>query len=175
MVADVVLAGSGGPREAVRAPWRVTARTLLVLGCVFSGLCLLVLGSSWYDDRQIDAHRGQTVADVLSVSFNRTAVRFVTPNGAVMIPSNGLLYPIGLAPGERVKVEYDTANTELVRVAGRDASLGLLPVGTSLLACWGLLVPVIWLLRRRRRKEDILKPRGVRPPGVVRRGFKMPS
>jgi hypothetical protein len=154
MVADVVLAGPGGPGEAVRAPRRtrrVTARTLLVLGCVFSGLCLLVLGSSWYDDRQIDAHRGQAVADVLSVSFNRTAVRFVTPNGTVSISSNGLLYPIGLAAGERVRVEYDTANTELVRVAGRDARLALLPVGTSLLGCWALLVPAIWLLRRRRR------------------------
>ncbi|HEY0808130.1 MAG TPA: DUF3592 domain-containing protein, partial [Pseudonocardiaceae bacterium] len=89
-------------------------------------------------------------ADVLSVSFNRTAVRFVTPNGRVNIPSNGLLYPIGLAAGERVRVEYDTANTELVRVAGRDARLALLPVGTSLLGCWALLVPAIWLLRRRR-------------------------
>lgn len=122
---------------------------LFVLGCVFSGLCLLALGASWYDDHQIDAHEGHTVADVLSVSFNRTAVRFVTPNGTVNIPSNGLLYPVGLAAGERVQVEYDTANTELVRVAGRDARLGLLPVGTSLLACWALLVPAIWLLRRR--------------------------
>jgi hypothetical protein len=126
----------------------VSALVLLVLGCVFSGLCLLVLGSSWYDDRQIDAHQGHAVADVLSVSFNRTAVRFVTPNGTVNIPSNGLLYPTGLTAGDRVRVEYDTANTELVRVAGRDARLALLPVGTSLLACWALLAPAIWLLRR---------------------------
>lgn len=162
MVADVVLAGSGGPGETAPPPAdsagtarqprrarRITALTLLVAGCVFSGLCLLVLGSSWYDDQQIDAHRGLAVADVLSVSFNRTAVRFVTPNGTVNISSNGLLYPIGLTAGERVRVEYDTANTELVRVAGRDARLALLPVGTSLLACWALLVPSIWLLRRR--------------------------
>jgi len=124
---------------------------LLVLGCVFSGLCLLALGSSWYDDQQIDAHQGQAVADVLSVSFYRTAVRFVTPNGTVTIPANGLLYPIGLTAGERVRVEYDTTNTELVRVAGRDARLALLPVGTSLLGCWVLVGPGIWLLRRKPR------------------------
>lgn len=164
MVADVALAGAGGSSDAAPSPAdsagrarkprrarRVTAIVALVLGCVFSGLCLLVLGSSWYDDQQIDAHQGQSVADVLSVSFNRTAVRFVTPNGTVNIPSNGLLYPIGLTAGERVRVEYDTANTELVRVAGRDARLALLPVGTSLLACWAIVGPAIWLLRRKPR------------------------
>lgn len=169
MVADVVLAGPDGPgatappqagsRAADPAPTRahrgrrVTSITLFVLGCVFSGLCLLVLVSSWYDDHQIDAHRGQTVADVLSVSFNRTAVRFVTPNGTVDIPANGVVYPIGLAAGERVRVEYDTANPELVRVAGRGWQLAFLPVGTSLLACWALLVPALWLLRRRPRQR----------------------
>ena len=100
-----------GPRAPDPAPTsahrgrRITAVTLFVVGCVFSGLCLLVLVSSWYDDQQIDAHRGQAVADVLSVSFNRTAVRFVTPNGTVNIPANGVVYPIGLAAGERVRVE----------------------------------------------------------------------
>jgi hypothetical protein len=169
MVADVVLAGPDGPspgappqagsRAVDPAPTRahrvrrVTSITLFVLGCVFSGLCLLVLVSSWYDDHQINAHRGQTVADVLSVSFNRTAVRFVTPSGTVDIPANGVVYPIGLAAGERVRVEYDTANPELVRVAGRGWQLAFLPVGTSLLACWALLVPALWLLRRKPRRR----------------------
>lgn len=169
MVADVVLAGpegsggaappQAGSRAADPAPTRahrgrrITSITLFVLGCVFSGLCVLVLVSSWYDDQQINAHRGQTVADVLSVSFNRTAVRFVTPNGTVNIPANGVVYPIGLATGERVRVEYDTANPELVRVAGRGWQLAFLPVGTSLLACWALLVPSIWLLRRQPRQR----------------------
>ena len=66
------------------------------------------------------------------------------------IPANGVVYPVGLAAGERVRVEYDTANTELVRVAGRGWQLAFLPVGTSLLACWALLVPALWLLRRKR-------------------------
>lgn len=168
MVAHVVLAepeglgdtaphpadSQGVPREPGRGPTRkrrgrrIAATTLLVLGCVFSGLCLLVLVSSFRDDSQIDSHRGDAVADVLSVSFNRTAVRFVTPKGSVIIPSTGVLYPSGLAAGERVRVEYDTTNPELVRVAGRDFTLSFLPVGSSLVFCWLIVVPVVWLLRR---------------------------
>jgi hypothetical protein len=130
---------------------RATAATLLVLGCLFSGLCLLLLASAWNDDAQIQSHEGRAVADVLSVSFNRTAVRFVTPDGTVVIPSTGVLYPTGLAAGERVRVEYDTRGPELVRVAGRDFRLAFLPVSTSLAACWAVLGPVIWLLRRKPR------------------------
>lgn len=118
---------------------------------MFSGLCLLVLASSWNDDRQIDAHEGKAVADVLSVAFNRTAVRFVTPDGTVAIPSMGVLYPTGLAAGEQVRVEYDTQNTELARVAGRDFTLAFLPVGTALAVCWAVVGPAYWLLRRRPR------------------------
>jgi hypothetical protein len=130
---------------------RITAATLLVAGCLFSGLCVLLLVSTWNDDRQINAHEEHVVADVLSVSFNRTAVRFVTPDGTVAIPSTGVLYPAGLAAGERVRVEYDTRNTEIVRVAGRDFRLALLPVGTSLAGCWAVVGPLIWLLRRKPR------------------------
>lgn len=130
---------------------RIAAATLLVLACVFSGLCLLVLAANWNDDRQIEGHEGTAVADVSSVAFNRTAVRFVTPDGTVVIPPTGVLYPTGLAAGERVRVEYDTQKPELVRVAGRDFTLAFLPVGTSLLVCWALVGPAVWLLRRRPR------------------------
>jgi hypothetical protein len=120
---------------------------------VFTGLCLLLLVSAWHDDSQIDAHEGRAVADVLSVSFNRTPVRFVTPNGTVVIPSNGVLYPTRLAAGEQVRVEYDTANTELVRVAGRDFRLAFLPIGMSLAICWAVVAPLVWLLRRRPKDQ----------------------
>ncbi|HEX5405227.1 MAG TPA: DUF3592 domain-containing protein [Pseudonocardiaceae bacterium] len=173
MVSDVVLTGPDGldegasrptdgvdsaaesTREPARMPTgkrrgrRIAAATLLVLGCLFSGLCLLLLVATWRDDSQIDAHQGRTVADVLSVSFTRTAVRFVAPDGTVVIPTNGLLYPTGLAAGEQVRVEYDTKNTELVRVAGRDFRLAFLPVGMSLVICWAIVGPVVWFLRRK--------------------------
>ncbi|HVV23279.1 MAG TPA: DUF3592 domain-containing protein [Pseudonocardiaceae bacterium] len=171
MVADVVFAGPDGlgetaPRPDARADSarqpgpvrvrkrrgrRIAAATLLVLACAFSGLCLLLLVSTWNDDRQIEGNEGKAVADVLSVAFNRTAVRFVTPDGTVVIPSTGVLYPTGLATGERVRVEYDTRNPELVRVAGRTFTLAFLPIGTALAVCWAVVAPTVWLLRRRPR------------------------
>lgn len=128
---------------------RIAAATLLVVACAFSGLCLLLVGASAYDDIQINAHRGDAVADVLSVSFTRTAVRFVTPDGTVVIPSGGVLYPSGLSAGDAVRVQYDTQNTDLVKVAGRNFVLSFLPVGTSLAVCWAIVGPLYWFLRRR--------------------------
>lgn len=170
MVADVVLAGPDGldetaPRpgagaDQAREPGRTATRrrgrriavvTLLALGCLVTVLSLLVLIGSWLDDSRIDAHEGRAVADVLSVSVGRTAVRFVTPDGTVVIPSTGVLYPGGLSPGDRVRVEYDTSDTELVRVAGRDFRLALLPAGTSIAICWAVVGPLLWWLRRRGR------------------------
>jgi hypothetical protein len=166
MVAGVVFAGSDGldetaPRpdddaDPVRMPAkrrgrRIAAGTLLAVGCLVTVLGLLVLVGSWLDDSQIDAHEGRAVADVLSVSIGRTAVRFITPDGTVVIPSTGVLYPSGLRAGERVRVEYDTANTELVRVAGRDFRLALLPVAMSIVICWAVVGPLLWWLRRRGR------------------------
>ncbi|HEX3647581.1 MAG TPA: hypothetical protein VHV49_04085, partial [Pseudonocardiaceae bacterium] len=101
MVADVVLAGRDGLDETAPRPpddgdqartWRkrrgrrLAVATLLVLGCLVTVLSLLVLVGSWLDDSRIDAHEGHAVADVLSVSVGRTAVRFVTPDGTVVIP-----------------------------------------------------------------------------------------
>ena len=141
--------GDGVPTRASRAR-RVTATVLLVLGCVFSGLCLIVLYSSWWDDHSIDANLGRAKADVLSVSFNRTAVRFVTPDGSVVIPPNGVLYPVGLATGEQVWVDYDTRNPDVVRVAGRHYQLSFLPVGSALAGTWIVVGPAVWWLRRKR-------------------------
>lgn len=125
-----------------------------MLACVFSALCLLLVASAAYDDVQIDSHRGTTVADVLSVDFNRTAVRFVTPDGTVVIPSGGVLYPSGLTAGDEVRVEYDTLNTELVKVQGRNFTLSFLPVGMSLAICWAIVGPAVWLLRRDNGEDD---------------------
>lgn len=142
--------GSGRRRAAGSTPRRITGLVLFVVGCVFTGLCLMVLYSCWWDDHSINAHRGQAIADVLSVSFNRTAVGFVTPDGTAHIPANGVLYPLGLKAGERIRVEYDTQNPDVVRVAGRNFTLAFLPVGTTLAGSWMVLGPVIWWLRRRR-------------------------
>jgi hypothetical protein len=162
MVADVALTGPETPEstDPTRVPprtrrgRRVAAAALLALACVFTGVCALLLVGAWRDDARIDAHEGHAVADVLSVSFSRAAVRFVTPDGTVVIPPTGVLYPTGLAAGERVRVEYDTRDTDLVRVAGRDFRLGFLPVGISVLATWAVAAPLVWLLRRTPPEPD---------------------
>jgi hypothetical protein len=165
MVSEVALAESDGrgdptapepefvspppPRPSTRR--RVTSVVLLVVGLVISALSLLVLYACWHDDRDITGHLGRTDADVLSVVFNRTAVRFLTPDGTVYIPPNGVLYPEGLAAGERVKVEYDTLEPNMVRVAGRDFTLAFLPVGSTIAGTWVVIVPLLWWLRRPKR------------------------
>jgi hypothetical protein len=77
-------------------------------------------------------------------------VRFVTPDGTVNIPDTGVLYPQGLITGERVRIEYDTHNPQLARVAGRDYRLAFLPVGMAIAITWAVLAPILWWLRRRR-------------------------
>lgn len=165
MVSDVALAESDGRGESTAPDTefaspplpilsrrrRVTSVVLLILGLAISMLSLLVLYACWHDDRDITNHIGRADADVLSVVFNRTAVRFVTPDGTVYIPPSGVLYPEGLAAGERVKVEYDTLEPNMVRVAGRDFTLTFLPVGSTILGTWVVVTPLLWWLRRQKR------------------------
>ena len=128
---------------------RVTALVIAALAAVVTALCLLLLVSAWRNDLAINAHPAQAVADVGAISFNRTVVSFTTADGSVCIPSNGVLYPEGLHAGDRVRVVYDATNPELVKVAGRDFTLALLPVGTVVLITWFVAAPLLWWLRRR--------------------------
>lgn len=138
-------------RRPRRSGRRVIAMVLLILGGVFSGLCVVIVASCWWDDHQIDAHLGRADASVSSVSFNRSAVQFVTPDGATYIPPNGVLYPENLKAGETIRVEYNTQDPNVVRVAGRDYRVTFQPVGLAFLISWVILVPLIWWLRRNPR------------------------
>ena len=60
-----------------------------------------------------------------------------------------MLYPEGLEAGQLVRVEYNTEDPELARVAGRSASLTLLPLGTTILFTWLVAGPAWWFSRRR--------------------------
>jgi hypothetical protein len=68
----------------------------------------------------------------------------------VYSPPEGLAYPSGLQVGQLVRVEYDTANPELVRVAGRTWVMGLLPAVVAVVLLWALVPPAGWWLRSRR-------------------------
>ena len=127
---------------------RAVVRALFVVGGVVTLICVLLPLASWRDDVAIEKRMGEAVAQVDSVAFNRTVVRYATPDGRVIIPPQGILYPEGLNVGDNVRVQYDQGNPELVRVAGRTAVLSLLPVGTFLLAVWIVLAAVVTVLRR---------------------------
>ncbi len=114
-------------------------------------LGLLALAGAAVDDRSISANPGYAQAEVLDGStFARTVVRFTVASGETVAPEHGVFYPSGLTVGESVAVEYDLANPELVRVAGRSALDGVLPLLLGVVVVWALLGPLALWLRRRR-------------------------
>jgi hypothetical protein len=132
---------------------------LLGLGVLLTTMCLFTLIGAARDDAAIRAHPAVTTAEVLPGSgFSRTLIRFTTQDGKLMIPEKGVYYPRGLAVGQFVRVEYDTTHPDRVRVLGRDASVGYLPVALMVLGVWAVIGPLwYWLRARRRRRapEDV--------------------
>jgi hypothetical protein len=122
-------------------------RVLVSIGALVTALGLLLMVAAWTEDIKIDKRTGLANAAVVSVSHQRTLVRFQTPDGAEHIPSVGVLYPEALKEGQTVQVEYDQRDPELVRVAGRGAALTILPVGGTVLLVWLVVVPVVLWLR----------------------------
>lgn len=118
-----------------------------------TALAALALTGAVLDDRAIAANPAVSEAEVLEgSSFMRTLVRFTVANGEVVVPEHGVFYPRGLEVGESVAVEYDVTNPEVVRVAGRSAVDGVLPLGLAVVGVWVVLGPLaLWLRRRRRR------------------------
>jgi len=124
--------------------------TLLVLPAVITFLCAMVLLGAWRDDVAIASHTGRATAEVVSVSFARTIIRFTTPDGAVHSPPTGVLYPRGLELGQLVRIEYDVRNPDLARIAERDVGIGFLPAVLTAAGAWVLLAPFgVWLRLRR--------------------------
>ncbi|GAA3434980.1 DUF3592 domain-containing protein [Kutzneria kofuensis] len=131
-----------------RRGWLIAVVSLAVLLTVMG---LLLIAGAWRDDHAIESRMGHADADVLSVAFDRTVVRFTTPDGSSHSPFNGVLYPQDLQAGQRVQVEYDTSHPDdLVRVAGRDYRLAFLPVGMMVGITWAVAAGLIWWLRRPR-------------------------
>ncbi|SFJ19037.1 hypothetical protein SAMN05421835_103363 [Amycolatopsis sacchari] len=119
---------------------------------LITALCVGLLFAAIRNDGAITSHLGAANAQVDSVSWDRTIIRFETPDGIVHIPANGVLYPGGLVAGDLVRIEYDTSDPELARVAGRTASLTLLPLGTTILITWLVAVGALWWIRHRSRR-----------------------
>jgi hypothetical protein len=114
-------------------------------------LGLLALAGAAVNDRSISANPGYAQAEVLEGStFARTVVRFTVAKGETVVPEHGVFYPSGLEVGQSVAVEYDLANPELARVAGRSALDQALPLAGGVALVWAVLGPIALWLRRRR-------------------------
>ncbi|MGH3911641.1 MAG: DUF3592 domain-containing protein [Pseudonocardiaceae bacterium] len=148
LVTAPVLAPPAGRPTRARLP-KPRWWALLVVPGVLTALVVLALAGAARDDAAIDARTGRATAEVLAVTVTRTVVQFAGPDGQVYSPDEGLAYPSGLKVGQLVRVEYDIADPELVRVAGRSWVLGVAPAAVSVLVLWTLALPAAWWWRRR--------------------------
>lgn len=131
---------------------RRVAEIVLGVAVLITLLAAFAVAGAVVDDRAIAANPATAQAEVLEGSnFLRTLVRFTVANGEVRVPEHGVFYPRGLQPGDRVAVEYDVTDPDLVRVAGRGALSSAGPLALAVLATWALLGPLAWAIRRRRR------------------------
>jgi hypothetical protein len=130
---------------------RIGRRVVLGVAALITVLCVGLLLAAIRNDQAITGHLGTANAQVDSVSWDRTIIRFDTQDGIVHIPANGVLYPSGLVTGDLVRIEYDTTNPDLARVAGRTAMLTLLPLGTTTLITWLVAAALLWWIRYRSR------------------------
>jgi hypothetical protein len=123
---------------------------MLAAAGMLTGLVVLALAGAALDDAEIDARTGHATAQVLAVTSMRTLVQFAAPDGQVYSPEEGVAYPSGLQVGQLVRVEYDSADPDQVRVAGRTWVTGVVPAAITLVVLWVLVAPATWWLRRRR-------------------------
>ncbi|MPZ01040.1 MAG: hypothetical protein GEU97_24365 [Actinophytocola sp.] len=130
--------------------WRIARWLVLSVAGLITLLMLVLVLAAYRNDNAIESNLGAANAQVLSVAWDRTIVRFETSDGAVHISQDGVLYPEGLVEGQLVHVEYDATNPDhLVRVAGRTFTLSLLPAGTTIAITWLIAAPLaVWLRRR---------------------------
>ena len=125
------------------------------VGVTITLLALIALGGAFLDDARIGSNRATTAATVLEGSnYWRSVVRFVDDEGRLQTPGSGIYYPAGLTPGQNIYVEYDTTEPTRVRVAGRTAVDGILPVAGGIAAVWVILGPASVALRRRRDRAS---------------------
>ncbi|WP_433783863.1 DUF3592 domain-containing protein [Actinomycetospora sp. CA-101289] len=138
----------------LRPAGRRAPEIVVAVGVVVSVLLALVLVGAARNDAHIDDATGRAVAEVLEGgSRPHVYVRFTTDEGAVLTPEKGVFYPLGLEAGQLVRVEYDRTDPELVRVAGRTWTQGLVPVALGLLVLWTVLAPTAYVLARARRRR----------------------
>lgn len=138
-------------RPGVRVVGRRLPEIVAGLAVLVTVLAVLAVTGAALDDRAIAANPAVAQAEVLGGStFARTLVRFTVANGEAVVPEHGVFYPRGLREGERIAVEYDVTEPDLVRVVGRSALETSVPLLLGVVVMWAVLVPLALWLRRRR-------------------------
>lgn len=119
-----------------------------------AAVCLGMVATAALNDYRIGSDQAFATADVVNVGVLRTTVRFPDEYGVYHQPDRGLLYPIGLEAGQRVRVEYQKSDPRNVKVQGRGWTLAWVPALSSLVVAM-VLSGGLWLLVRWR--EDSWK------------------
>ncbi|GGK50319.1 DUF3592 domain-containing protein [Nocardia camponoti] len=131
---------------------RRARRAVLIVATAISVLMVLLVLAAWRNDLEISHNRGVTSGEVISAGRLRSAVSYVTPDGVTHNPKVGILYPTNLTAGMRINVEYSTNDPDLVRVAGRDASVAVVPAASVIVVVWAIALPLLVLIRRKQRQ-----------------------
>jgi len=119
---------------------------LLALGVFVTLMMAAMVVGCYRDDGKISAHKATAVGDVVSAGATKSAVSFTTPDGQFHNPRLGIFYPSGLSVGQRISIDYDSTNPDLVRVSGRDASLSIVPAISVVGYTWLVIAAVMVLL-----------------------------
>jgi hypothetical protein len=125
---------------------------IVLAACLVTLQSALMVMGAWRNDRQIERNMGVAAAEVLSAGPRRSTIEFVTPDRVTYRPELGVLYPSELETGMRIYVEYDKNNPEVVRVQDRNASLAIIPAGSTAVVAWMIATAALFgsaLLERR--------------------------
>lgn len=125
---------------------------IVIVATAVSVLSVLLVLAAWRDDHTIASDKGVATAEVLSAGRLRSAISFVTPDGVTHNPRLGVLYPTNLTVGQRIDVEYAKEDPDLVRVAGRDARVAIVPALSVIVVTWAIALPALLIVRRKRRQ-----------------------
>ncbi len=157
--------GASGPAVILAAMnptiLRRVQKVLLTLGLVVTAMCLVLVVACFRNDAQIEAHKATVTADVVYADRLHANAYFQTPDGSVHSPRLGLLYPTELTAGQRIRVDYSTANPDLAKPTGRTAVLSIVPAVSVAVLGWivvgALMLGVAEFSRRWGRRRAALR------------------
>ncbi|MGW0036482.1 hypothetical protein [Gordonia sp. NPDC003376] len=131
---------------------RRVQKTLLVIGLIVTVLSACIVVAAYRNDAAIDANKGTVMADIVSADRLHAVAYFQTPDGQIVSPRLGLLYPTELGTGQRISVEYDTTNPDLARPAGRGWTLSIIPAASVAVIGWIVVVALMLLIAEVNRR-----------------------